>query len=291
MKKVLAITDSYKWATYFRAVNLKKNLKNFKFDIITFHDIIKNPKIDFNKFDIVYILNWPIYGYVGRKISKNRKYKLVTGVSSHVGRPNAKKMKAFFSRFDAIGVSNKFLLTEFGNARIGRVIYTPFGANHKIFKKITNPNDYKYIFGWVGNKNRSVKRYNEICKAFTELGPKYKLKTVDNTSGYSREKMAEFYNSIGTLICYSKSEGTPNPVLEAAMCGRSIISSDVGNIPELMSNIKGFTPVGSYKELRSTIEKHSNIFDLNRVGAEIETTALNGWTWEDRSKNFIKLLR
>ena len=281
MKKILAIT-------LFSCYKFEKNLKNFKFDIITFHDIVKNPKIDFNKFDIVYVLNWPIYGYISHKVSRNRKYKLVTGVSSHVGRPNAKKMKSFFSRFDAIGVSNKFLLTEFGSAKIGRVIYTPFGVNHKIFKKITSPNDYKYIFGWVGNNKRSVKRYNEICKVFTELDPRYKLKTVDNTSGYSRERMAEFYNSIGTLICYSESEGTPNPVLEAAMCGRAIISS---NVPELMSNIKDFTPVDSCKELMSAIEKHSNTFDLNIVGANIGAAALGGWTWEDRSKNFIKLFR
>jgi len=188
-------------------------------------------------------------------------------------------------------VSNKFLLTEFNKAGMKKVIYTPFGVNHKIFKKITNPNDHKHVFGWVGNKDRSVKRYGKIRKAFDDLGSKYKLKTVDNTSNYSREKMADFYNSIGTLVCYSKSEGTPNPVLEAAMCGRSIISSNVGNVPELMSNIRAFTPVGSYKSLMLAIEKHNNVFDLNKMGAEIGMTALREWTWKDRSKSFIKLFR
>jgi len=291
MKQVLAITDSYRWATYFRAINLKKNLKNYNFHIVSFHDIIKvGYEIDFNKFDIVYILNWPIYGYVKHKILKNRKYKLVTGISSHIGRPDAKEMRPFFSKFESIGVSNKFLYREFKRAKIKGVVYTPFGVNHNLFKKTTNPNDYRHIFGWVGSKERSVKRYREIKRAFAKLGSKYKLKTVDNKSKYSREKMVKFYNSIGTLICYSESEGTPNPVLEAAMCGRAIISSNVGNVPQLMTNVSGFEPVSSFESLVCAIKKHGDKVDLDKFGSKIEGLALKDWTWEIRSKNFIKLL-
>jgi glycosyltransferase involved in cell wall biosynthesis len=286
MKRVLAITDSYKWATYFRAINLQKNLKNYNFKIISFHDI---DKVSFDDFDVVYILNWPIYGYVRHKISSKRKYKLVTGVSSHVGRPSAKKMATFFSIFDSIGLSNRFLLKEFRSAKLKSLVYTPFGVNHKIFNRVTNPNDFRHTFGWVGNKGRSVKRYKEIKKVFKELGPEYKLRTVGNTSDYSREKMAEFYNSIGTLICYSESEGTPNPVLEAAMCGRAIVSSNVGNVPDLMADIESFNPVNSYSSLKIKVEKYSNILDLNKIGLEIEREALRNWAWKDRCKNFIKL--
>ena len=61
------------------------------------------------------------------------------------------------------------------------------------------------------------------------------LLTATNRSNYSRVEMAEFYNKIGTLICFSESEGTPNPVLEAAACGRNVITTEVGNVPELFS--------------------------------------------------------
>ena len=116
MKKVLMITDSYNWATYFRAVNLKDNLKNYDFTILSFTD---KDKVNFNDFEIVYITNWPIYGYIRDKISSRRSYKLVTGVSSHIGRKSAREMIKFFSFFDAIGLSNMFLMKEFADVFSG----------------------------------------------------------------------------------------------------------------------------------------------------------------------------
>ena len=101
--------------------------------------------------------------------------------------------------------------------------------------------------------------------------------------------MAKFYNSIGTLICFSESEGTPNPVLEAAMCGRAIISTNVGNVPQLMSEIKEFTAVDSKKSLINQISDYRNNKDLNSLGLAIETAAKKDWTWEKQSKRFIKL--
>jgi len=286
MKKILLLTDSYNWATYFRAVNLKHNLKNYDFTILSFED---KHKVDFNDFDIVYITNWPIYGYVRDKISSRRGYKLVTGVSSHIGRKSAREMRTFFSSFDAIGLSNNFLMKEFASAKFKKLVYTPFGVNHNIFNKKTNPADYKHVFGWVGNKDRPVKRYSEIKEAIQSLGTTYELRTVGSSNNFSREKMAKFYNSIGTLICFSESEGTPNPVLEAAMCGRAIISTNVGNVPQLMSKVREFTPIDSRKSLIDQIFEYKNKKDLASFGSDIEAIAKREWTWERQSKRFVKL--
>ena len=103
--------------------------------------------------------------------------------------------------------------------------------------------------------------------------------------------MAEFYNSIGTIICYSESEGTPNPVLEAAMCGRPVISTNVGNVPELMSKIDRFEPVTSYRSLLSMVKKYGSGIDLNNIGSEIGNAASKEWAWESKAQNFIGLLR
>jgi glycosyltransferase involved in cell wall biosynthesis len=102
--------------------------------------------------------------------------------------------------------------------------------------------------------------------------------------------MAEFYNSIGTIVCYSESEGTPNPVLEAAMCGRPVISSYVGNVPELMKNIESFKPVRSFSELVNSIKRYKNNLDLNKIGINIEAEAKEKWNWAARSSLFVELL-
>ena len=286
MKKILMITDSYRWATYFRAANLKENLKNYNFTIRSFHD--KKP-INYNDFDVVYITNWPIYGYVKHKISRNRKYKLVTGVSSHVGRKKANQMEQFFSLFDSVGLSSMFLLNEFKKSKIKNLVYTPFGVNHNIFFKKTNPDNYKHVFGWVGNKTRKVKRYDELKSVIKSLGPSYEFKTVGNTENLNRKQMSDFYNSIGTIICFSESEGTPNPVLEAAMCGRAIISTNVGNVPELTAGVNNFNTIKSHNDLKNQIIKYKNINNLNLLSNNIENNAINNWTWKIQSKRFIKL--
>lgn len=44
--------------------------------------------------------------------------------------------------------------------------------------------------------------------------------------------MSDYYGKIDLLLCASKIEGTPNPVLEAMACGVPIITTDVGIVPE-----------------------------------------------------------
>ncbi len=47
-------------------------------------------------------------------------------------------------------------------------------------------------------------------------------------------EMLEFYRSIDIYLCASRSEGTPNPCLEAAACGVPLVTTRVGNMPELV---------------------------------------------------------
>ena len=110
MSKILCIVDSYDWALANRARSLQKNLPSHSLTIKYFREV---SKINFNKFDIVYVLNWPIHGYIKGKIKSNRKYQLVTTVSSHIGRASAKDMKSFFRTYDRISVSNRILMREF----------------------------------------------------------------------------------------------------------------------------------------------------------------------------------
>jgi glycosyltransferase involved in cell wall biosynthesis len=48
------------------------------------------------------------------------------------------------------------------------------------------------------------------------------------------EEMLDFYRSLDVYVCASRSEGTPNPCLEAAACGLPVVTTRVGNMPELV---------------------------------------------------------
>jgi glycosyltransferase involved in cell wall biosynthesis len=286
MIKVLSIVDSYSWALYNRAVSLKKHLPKFNFTIKHFDDL---ENVNFNKFDVIYVLNWPIHGKIHKKISGNRKYRIITTVSSHIGRPKAKDMASLFNRYDAISTSSKFLFNEFSPIYKKKVFYTPFGVESELFLPKTKPSEFPKVFGWVGSHHRPVKRFKNIEKVIKSLGSDFVLKTAKQSDGFSREEMVDFYNSIGTLICFSKSEGTPNPVIEAASCGRAIISTSVGNVPQLLKN-DGWV-ISNEKQLKSSILLASKSpLILDAQGLALRKNIEKRWDWSNRSKRFIKFI-
>ncbi|MEE9597882.1 MAG: glycosyltransferase, partial [Acidiferrobacterales bacterium] len=52
---------------------------------------------------------------------------------------------------------------------------------------------------------------------------------------FTTEQMVDWYQTGTVYICTSSSEGTPNPGLEAAACGNVVVSTRVGNMPELIT--------------------------------------------------------
>lgn len=285
--KVLMIVDSYNWALYNRAVSLKKYIHDHTFTIKSFKDL---DGISFQSYDIVYSLNWPIHGYIRDKIHPKgkRKYRLVTTICSHINRPSAMKMKPILNEYDAISCANQLLYKEF-QKHYKEVHYTPFGVESDFFIPKTSANDYKHVVGWVGNKKRPVKRFKEIKEA-VESTPGLEFKVVDESSGFSRKQMVEYYNSIGTLVCFSESEGTPNPVLEAASCGRFVISTSVGNVPKLRSESKAVVKVANVSQLKKALANISR-YDVSTFGERNRKAVENTWGWDKQYKNFVKFLK
>jgi len=287
MSKILCIVDSYEWALANRARNLKKHLSGNSFTIKHFNDL---KGVSFNSFNIVYVLNWPIHGYIQPQLRGKKRYRLVTSVSSHVGREHASRLKHIFDRYDFISTSSNILYREFKPVYKSKVFNTPFGVDQNLFIPKVNPSDLSNKFGWVGNASRDVKRYNDIKSVFGEVGKSTaELYTV--TSGKSRAEIASFYNTVGTVICFSKSEGTPNPILEAAASGRSIISTKVGNVPELIKGSSTIEPVSSRSQLKNAILRNVNNPELlNAEGTFLRERILRDWTWAKRSENFRPFL-
>jgi glycosyltransferase involved in cell wall biosynthesis len=170
-----------------------------------------------------------------------------------------------------------------------KVFSTPFGVESDLFVPKSMPGDHSYVFGWVGNHNRPVKRFEQIKEVFGQLGSKYKLKIATAESNLSRKEMVDFYNSIGTLICFSASEGTPNPVLEAASCGRGLISTPVGNAPSLMIREQWF--VKNKKQLKEAIvEASESPRVLNANGIRFRERIEKKWDWSIASQRFLPFL-
>jgi len=118
-------------------------------------------------------------------------------------------------------------------------LFFPINTN-----RFADMGDREIVIGWVGNSNwgppdQDHKGLRTILEpAIKELqSEEYKVtgKFADSVVEHmDRTEMVNYYSTIDLLVCVSRNEGTPNPVLEAMACGVPVISTDVGVVPEVL---------------------------------------------------------
>jgi MoaA/NifB/PqqE/SkfB family radical SAM enzyme/GT2 family glycosyltransferase len=101
-------------------------------------------------------------------------------------------------------------------------------------------------------------------------------------------RMPEYYAGIDLLICVSKIEGTPNPVLEAMACGVPIITTDVGIVPQVFGpKQKSFILEERSIDclmaaIRRLLSQPSCFQELSRENLD----SIKAWDWSVRAEAF-----
>ena len=106
----------------------------------------------------------------------------------------------------------------------------------------------------------------------------------------SPDEMLEFYRSIDVYICASRSEGTPNPCLEAAACGVAVVTTRVGNMPELIQN--GINGVFIERDIGDIANKLTQLRDNSLLRAALSQSMLasiRAWDWKHQAENYRKM--
>jgi glycosyltransferase involved in cell wall biosynthesis len=95
--------------------------------------------------------------------------------------------------------------------------------------------------GWCGKpsigKRFSPKGYHEVLAPIirrTNPSVEFMVNTRTSQDALSTAGMVEWYNSIDVLLIVSSCEGTPSIALEAMACGRPLIATEVGILPEVI---------------------------------------------------------
>ena len=117
----------------------------------------------------------------------------------------------------------------------------PLGVDLEVFRNIVPIEKRPRRLLWMGSQiNTLVKGFAAIAvplrNRLIREGFECDFRLVDSfaENKLSRQEMVDWYNTGQAFLCTSFAEGTPNVALEAAACGCTLITTPVGNMPELI---------------------------------------------------------
>ena len=117
----------------------------------------------------------------------------------------------------------------------------PLGVDLEIFRHIVPIENRPRRLLWMGSQiNSAVKGFDSVAvplrKRLVQEGFECDFRLLDSFSEnkLSRKEMVDWYNTGQAFLCTSFAEGTPNVAFEAAACGCTLITTPVGNMPELI---------------------------------------------------------
>lgn len=154
------------------------------------------------------------------------------------------------------------------------VYYLPNGVNTNFFKQSDKKEAYiklnldlskKYILFVSSNFIRKQKRYDRFQTTISILKEKHHNLEELSLINTRRELIPFYFNAADIHLLTSDFEGSPNSVKEAMACNTSVVSTDVGNVKELLENVKGsfVSSSNDTKELARLVEIALNSKERN----------------------------
>lgn len=322
--KVIIIVDKENWAFYNVALQIKQNLYNdFNIDIISmeiFGDNIIKLLLFCSTFDIVFFMWRGLISWIYSDFSKDyinklgfdyeeflntyvRDKNIVTGVYDHLYLESEKERTDFvLNNVKSYIVCSKKLeqlYINYPNSKKPMMVISD-GVDLKLFNmqnknKYLNIKNKPIIIGWTGNskfaddKDDDLKGLNKIIKPavndLIEEGYDIELKIADrNIKMIPHDEMPDYYNNIDIYVCASRTEGTPNPVLESMACGVPVISTDVGVVSEVFGDEqKKFIIERTKEDLKEKIIELVNDKKKMKVLSDENLQQIKNWSWKNQS--------
>lgn len=235
--------------------------------------------------------------------------KVTTAIYDHQYLDDHSLNNQIFKIVDGVYASS-VILKEAYDSKYGELLpkvfdYCPDGVHRELFVssrvyKSDTLNPLELI--WVGNSKWGAddhKGFNNVFLPLIEMIQKsdYADKIQINVIDASIKKrtfteMSSVYEQADILLCTSKNEGTPNPVLEASASGLTWISTRVGIVPELAGPIQqtyivNRDPNSFFDKVVDLIENREK---LEAAGKENFKRILD-WGWDLRTQQHFEFFR
>jgi glycosyltransferase involved in cell wall biosynthesis len=192
--------------------------------------------------------------------------------------------------------ANNVKLAEQLEAVLGRdVFYTPNGVDTDFFRPSAAPPPPTPLrAGWAGSlKNQTPAHrgvHELIAPAVAALDGVELCIAAREDRRRDAEEMRAFYQALHVYVCASRSEGTPNPCLEAAACGVPIVTTAVGNMPELIRDGEnGFFVTRNVDDIAAKLRRLRDDPELRERMARAARAAVEAWDWRHQAPRYAAM--
>jgi|GEM_PF-852884 len=282
--RVLAIYDIEGWAWWNRSQNIRRHLPAG----ITLEMRRMDQLFDHRKYDFIMIFD----PYLISLVQNVPPEKIIVGCSC------PKYLEQTISLVTSARCAGGFLnnqeMFRQGTLEAPNIFCCQNGVDEELFRPTTEPPE-EPIACWVGNSNSvGEKGLDLIREACQRSG--VRLVTLDREAFRDMESLLaqeqvrdQVYHKATFYICASVVEGTPNPALEALACGLPVISTRVGNMPEIIRDgYNGFLVDRSVEALTAAIGllKAGN---MRAMACNARQSILDGWTWQQQVAKYAAM--
>jgi glycosyltransferase involved in cell wall biosynthesis len=235
--------------------------------------------------------------------------KITTAIYDHQYLDDHKLNSQIFKVIDGVYASSAILKKQYDERYpelLGKVFdYCPDGVQRELFDsmreyEISKLRPLELI--WVGNSKWGVDDHKGFNTVFVPLvnkikksiySEKIKINVIDSSiKKRTFAEMSSAYEKADILLCTSKNEGTPNPILEASASGLTWISTPVGIVPEIAGPIQETFIVN--RDPDSFFEKVVHILEnpeiLEMAGRENYKNILD-WGWDLKAQAHFEFFR
>ena len=219
--------------------------------------------------------------------------KFVAGLTAHVWRTwGAARMHAWAALVDALHGNSLLLAAELRQFH-PRVYYTPNGVDPTFWTR-TRPRATAEVVACHVGKPNPRKGAHLIIEACDRVG--LKLLLCQRTAHIRKtplEMREEFYQDAWVQVTASDMDGTPNPMLESAACGNALLSTRIGNMPEVIRDGRnGWLVERDAEALADRLAwMKDHPAEVAELGDEARDTILRDWTWSQQVDHVAAMWR
>lgn len=297
-QQILFIVDRPNWAHDFKSRNLMRQLSSEYDCRLRYQSDVTEEDLDQATLIVLYYwFQFKALQALTHVLRRNR-HKLLVGISSSFEldderrEPGLAVIRDFAS---GVFIHNLLLYRQFQPLLQLPTFYTPNGVDTTFYCPATNPTTSPVLrIGWAGsltNMGPGYRGYHEFIAPAAAAVERVELLTAAREDKWrGPEEMLAFYRSLDVYVCASRNEGTPNPCLEAAACGVPLLTTRVGNMPELVRDgVNGFFVERDVDDIAGKLRTLRDDSDLRRAMSKQMQQDIQAWDWSLRSQAYRRM--